>query len=72
MEPDLMSYGLAKIREHSLVTGGDAAKLGLLAMTDERWKKTADFMVSAGMLKSGTDYRQGYTLDLIKGIKRLP
>ena len=41
-------------------------------MTDERWKQTAEFMVSAGMLKSGTDYRQAYTLDLVRNVKVLP
>ena len=72
MEPDLIAYGVARIREHALVTGGDAGKLGLLTMTDERWKQTADFMGSAGMLKAGTDYRQAYTLDLIRNVKVLP
>jgi NitT/TauT family transport system substrate-binding protein len=72
MEDGLLDYGVRKIREYRLVTGGDAAKLGIMAMTDERWKRTYDFMVDAKLLKPSTDYRQAYTLDVVKSIRVLP
>jgi NitT/TauT family transport system substrate-binding protein len=72
MEDELMVYGLRKMQEFALVTGGDAQKEGILAMTDARWKHTFDFMVSAGLVKPDVDYRKGYTLEPMKGIRVLP
>jgi NitT/TauT family transport system substrate-binding protein len=54
------------------VSGGDAARLGLFAMTDERWKRTADFMTSAGLLKPGLDPRRAYSLEAVREVKVLP
>ena len=55
-----------------LVTGGDAATMGIGTMTDERWKKTYDFMVAAGLLKPTTDYKKAYTLQFVKDLKIMP
>jgi NitT/TauT family transport system substrate-binding protein len=71
MEDALLAYGLAKMREYAIVTGGDAARLGILAMTDERWKRTFDFMVQAGMVKADLDYRRAYTLEVVRAVKVL-
>ena len=43
-----IAYGMQKLRDLKVVSGGDAAKMGIGIMTDERWKKTADFMVASG------------------------
>jgi NitT/TauT family transport system substrate-binding protein len=67
-----IAYGLKKMREMKVVTGGDAATMGIGAMTDERWKKTFDFMVAAGLLKPTTDYRKAYTLQFVKDLKIMP
>jgi NitT/TauT family transport system substrate-binding protein len=72
MEDALIAYGVRKIKEHGLVTGGDAARLGIMTMTDERWKRTAEFMVSAKLLKPSVDYRRAYTLDLVKATRVAP
>jgi NitT/TauT family transport system substrate-binding protein len=72
MEDGLLDYGVRRIREYRLVTGGDATKLGIMTMTDERWKRTYDFMVDARLLKPSTDFRQAYTLDLVKSVRVLP
>ena len=72
MEDDLIAYGLRKMKEYALVTGGDAAKSGLMSMSDERWRQTREFMVSARLLKAATDFRSGYTLELLKDVKVLP
>src|SRR5207253_3006510 len=40
MKDDQIAYSVGKLKEHRIVTGGDAAKMGIGAMTDERWKKT--------------------------------
>jgi NitT/TauT family transport system substrate-binding protein len=67
-----MAFGVAKMRDYGLVTGGDAKALGILTMTDGRWKQTFDFMVGAGLAKSDVDYRKAYTLQFVKEIKVLP
>ena len=72
MEDDLIAYGVRKMQEFGLVTAGDARTLGVLAMTDARWKQTFDFMASAGLVKPDMDYTKAYTLELLKGVKVLP
>jgi len=72
MEDELIAYGLRKMKEYALLTGGEAAKSGLMSMSDERWRLTREFMVSAKLLKTETDYRRGYTLELLKDVKVLP
>lgn len=72
MSDELLAFGLAKIKEYGLVSGGDAARLGIMSMTDERWKRTFDFMVEAGLVKPSFDYRRAYTLDYVKDVKVLP
>src|SRR5262245_47514557 len=72
MEDSLLAYGVRTMKRYGIVTGGDAAKLGIMTMTDERWKQTFDFMVQAGMVKPGLDYKQAYTLDVVKEVRVLP
>jgi NitT/TauT family transport system substrate-binding protein len=72
MEDALLAYGLAKMQEYAIVTGGDAARLGILTMTDERWKRTFDFMVQARMVKPDLDYRRAYTLEIVRGVRVVP
>jgi NitT/TauT family transport system substrate-binding protein len=67
-----IAYAMKKLKELQVVSGGDAAKLGIGAMTDERWKKTAEFMVAAGLLKPETDWRKAYTLQFVKDVKVMP
>jgi NitT/TauT family transport system substrate-binding protein len=72
MTEELLAYGVAKMKQYGLVAGGDAGALGILTMTDARWKQTFDFMVSAGLAKPEVDYRRAYTLQFVKQIKVLP
>jgi NitT/TauT family transport system substrate-binding protein len=72
MTDEQLAYGLAKLKEQRLITGGDAAKMGIGVMTDERWKKTYDYMVSAELLKPNVDYRQAYTLQFVKDLRVMP
>ncbi|MEO6744312.1 MAG: ABC transporter substrate-binding protein [Caldimonas sp.] len=67
-----LAYGMQKLRELKVVSGGDAAKMGIGVMTDERWKKTADFMVASGLLKPTTDYKKAYTTQFVKDLKIMP
>lgn len=72
MPDDLLAFGLEKIKSYGIVTGGDAAKQGIMTMTDARWKQTFDFMVQTGQLKPGFEYRAAYTLDLVRDLRVVP
>jgi NitT/TauT family transport system substrate-binding protein len=72
MEDELIAYGVRKIKEYQLVSGGDAAAQGIMTMTDARWQRTRDFMLAAGLLKPSIDYRRAYTLEIVNSIKVLP
>ncbi|WP_321795922.1 ABC transporter substrate-binding protein [Caballeronia sp. J97] len=67
-----LAFGVAQLKTLKLVTGGDASTLGIGAMTDARWKKTYDYMVSAKLLKASTDYRSAYTLKYVQNAKVMP
>jgi NitT/TauT family transport system substrate-binding protein len=72
MTEEQMAFGVAKLKEHGLVTGGDAAKLGIGVITDERWKRTYDFMVGAGLLRADVDFRQAYTTQFVRNLRVMP
>lgn len=72
MSDELLAYGVKKLREYEIVTGGDARRFGLLTMTDARWKATASFLRAAGLAKPGVDYTRAYTLDLVKAVRVVP
>ena len=72
MSDALIAYGVAKMREYRIVIGGDAQRLGLLTMTDARWKATSDFLHSAKLAKPGVDYARAYTLDIVKAVRVVP
>ena len=72
MKDDQLAYAVAKLKEQNLVGGGDAAKMGIGVMTDERWKKTHEYMVSAGLLPATVDVRQAYTTQFVKDLKVMP
>lgn len=72
LEAGLLDYGVAKMREFQLVTGGDASSQGLLTMTDARWQKTRDFLVQSGLLRADVDVKRAYVLDFLPAPKVLP
>lgn len=72
MPDDVIAFGVAAIKRYGLVDGGDARKLGILAMTDARWRQTYDFMVGAGMLRADVDRKRAYTLEFVNAVKVLP
>ena len=43
-----------------IVKSGDALKLGIGAMTDERWKRFYETMTAAGAFPAGVDYKKAY------------
>jgi NitT/TauT family transport system substrate-binding protein len=65
MPDDVIAYGIAKMKEYGIVDGGDAKKMGIGAMTDERWKDHFQMLVDAGIMPKDMDVTKAYTLDFI-------
>jgi NitT/TauT family transport system substrate-binding protein len=70
MNPDhgepLFHFKLKEMKERGMVDGGDAATLGVGAMTDARWKEFFDTMSAAGVYPAKLDYKSAYTLAFVK------
>jgi NitT/TauT family transport system substrate-binding protein len=62
---ELSQFKVDQMRKGGLIGGGDAATLGLGAMTDERWQKIYEVMSKGGAYPAGMDYKKAYTLDFI-------
>ncbi|MBV9387277.1 MAG: ABC transporter substrate-binding protein [Chroococcidiopsidaceae cyanobacterium CP_BM_ER_R8_30] len=70
MRDDQLAYGLSKLKEYKIITGGDAATKGIGAMTDQRWQSFFNSMVQGGVFKPNTDYKQAYTMKFAdKGVQ---
>jgi len=65
MTADLLAQARDKMRAYGLVDGGDAAALGVGAMTDARWKTFFDIAASQGVYPKGLDYKSAYTLQFV-------
>ena len=73
MTDDQLTYSVAKLKETGLVTGGDAAKLGIGVMTEARLKASYDFLVTSKLIDpSKVALNTTYTTEFVKDIKVLP
>jgi NitT/TauT family transport system substrate-binding protein len=73
MTDDQLAYSVAKLKETGMVTGGDAAKLGVGVMTDVRLKASLDFLGSAKLLDpSKVDLATAFPTTFVKDLKVLP
>jgi NitT/TauT family transport system substrate-binding protein len=73
MTDDLLANGIKLMNATGMVTGGDAARLGVGIITDERIKQTYDMMVSMKLLDANkVDLKKTYTTEFVKGLKILP
>jgi len=72
MKDEQIAFAIGKLKEAKLLDGGDAAKMGIGIMTDERWKATYEMMVKTGLLRPEVDWKAGYTLRFVKDLKVMP
>jgi NitT/TauT family transport system substrate-binding protein len=72
MKDEQIAYAIGKLRENKLLDGGDAGRLGMGVMTDERWKTTYETMVRLGLLKADVDWKAAYTTRFVKDLKIMP
>jgi NitT/TauT family transport system substrate-binding protein len=63
--PELSAFKVAQMKKYALVTGGDAATLGIGAMSDARWTELFTVMSGAGAYPKDLDYKKAYTLDFV-------
>ena len=69
MTDDQIAFSISKMKEYGIVDSGDTLKLGIGAMTDDRWSGFYNTMVKAGVVKAGIDYKKAYTLQFVnKGV----
>ena len=73
MTDDQLAYSVAKLKEMGMVTAGDAAKLGIGAMTEVRAKASYDFLVSAKLIDPAkVELAKAYDFSFMKDIKVMP
>ncbi len=73
MTDDRIAVGIRLLNETGMVFGGDAAKMGVGIITDERMKKTYDMMVAMKLLDpKKVDPKKTYTTQFVKDLKIMP
>jgi len=65
MTDELLAYSIAKMKEYGIVDSGDAATLGIGAMTDARMQNFYDKMLRAGVVKPSIALAKAYTLQFV-------
>ena len=69
MTDEKINYAIKVMNERGIVRSGDALKLGVGAMTAERWKSFYDTMTATGVFPAGVDIKKAYSLEFInKGV----
>ena len=67
-----IDFSVARMRDVNCWASGDATKLGIGAMTEERWKATRDMMVSVDLLKPDTEWKKAFTTLYIDDVRVMP
>lgn len=61
MTDDIITQAIGQMKTRGIVQGGDAAKLGVGAMTDARWKTFVDLMMANKVYDAKLDATKAYT-----------
>ena len=73
MTDDQLAYSVAKLKETGMLTGGDAARLGIGSMTEARAKASYDFLVSAKLIDPAkVELAKAYDFSFMKDTKVMP
>ena len=65
MTDAIIANAIAEMRNRGMVQGGDAATLGIGAMTDARWKAFFDMMKGSKVYDDKVDVAKAYTLTFV-------
>jgi len=73
MTDEQLAYSVAKLKEMGMVTGGDAASMGIGTMTDARAKASYDFLVESKLIDPAkVKLADTYSTSFVKDLKVLP
>ncbi len=73
MTDELIANGIKQLNATGMVLGGDAAKLGVGVITDERMKKTYEMMVAMKLVDPAkVDLKKTYTTEFVQNLKVMP
>ena len=72
MDEAKIAFSRTAMIENGLVESGDAATLGIGAMTDTRWHRFYNTMVQAGAAQPGLEISRGYTTQFVNQRVGLP
>jgi NitT/TauT family transport system substrate-binding protein len=71
MAEDVIAFGTRMMNEAGIVRSGDAERLGIGAMTEDRWRRFHAAVAAVGVLPRDLDWRRAFDLSLVnKGIGR--
>jgi len=65
MTQDKINYAIEKMKEQGIVVSGDAEKLGIGVMTEEKVKDFFDKMVTAGVVDASLDYSAAFSTEFV-------
>lgn len=65
MTDGLLAYGRESMKRHGILQSGDAAKLGIGAMTAARWNAFYKSVAAEGLYPKGMDVKAAYTLQFV-------
>lgn len=65
MTDAIITQAIAQFKKRGMIQGGDATKLGIGAMTDDRWKTFFDLMKANKVYDDKVDYKKAYTLAFV-------
>jgi NitT/TauT family transport system substrate-binding protein len=73
MKDDMLAVGIRLMNETGMVTGGDAARLGIGIVTDARMQETYELLVRMKLLDPAkVDNRRTYTTRFVRDLKVMP
>ncbi len=65
MDDAKIAYAVKAMNENGIVLSGEATRLGIGAMTHERWASFYQTLVQTGVHAAGLDLRRAYSLDFV-------
>jgi NitT/TauT family transport system substrate-binding protein len=73
MTDDKLVNGINLLKSSGMVMGGDAAKLGIGVITDDRMRKTYDMMVEMKLIDPAkVSLARTYTTEFVRDLKVMP
>lgn len=73
MRDDIIANAIAHMKSEGMILGGDATRLGIGTLTDERMRKTFDILVQHKLVDPRkVDIRQTYTTRFVQDAKVMP